>query len=506
MSGNQFDRSRFSSYFEVDEKTIREYGAVNISLLFDSPLFIDPMLIFNSEKPEYKELHISIIKFFHFLAHQAKDLPYDRCKQWLMFPEIPNNWLGFSISGNKGLALGEKYAKFLYSNLEFIFSDDGITSGKHFEKVMLLFDGEGKDKISDLTMHLILDFICRYTEKFALEHIVEAKVKKFRVDGACFNYDTKSFVPKTYNLPFIYNEKGNPEFVLLTPIDILRADDITLNRKDMFLHIEEIVATIENPYLRNLINEYIISAVQKYEDACYRKNKKPSEREEKKIKKEAFEELLKKYPILYNYYIKLKENEDANLELNQAIEEITDILSSFDQIPEISKRFPKYNDNTEETDAVKEAQKRILYFKHCLEDCDGYRIFYDKNGEPVRSEDKMQRAFKLVWYGTFYKFSSESNNGRGPADFVISKGLYNQCIIEFKLASNSRLNHIFSQVGIYEKAHETGNSICVIFYFNGDEYVKAYNLIRDFNLVDELDKSIFLIDCSQKLSASKIDK
>ena len=107
--------------------------------------------------------------------------------------------------------------------------------------------------------------------------------------------------------------------------------------------------------------------------------------------------------------------------MNQAIEEITDILSSFDQIPEISKRFPKYNDNTEETDAVKEAQKRILYFKHCLEDCDGYRIFYDKNGEPVRSEDKMQRAFKLVWYGTFYKFSSESNNGRGPADFVISR-------------------------------------------------------------------------------------
>ena len=498
------DRSRFSTYFDVSEETIKEYGAVNISLLFDTPLFIDPMLIFNSEKAEYKELHNNIIKFFHFLAIQAKDLSYEQCKQWLLFPEIPNNWLGFSIAGNKGLALGEKYARFLYRNLEFIFADDGITSGSHFEKVMLLFDGEGKDKISDLTMHLILDYVCSYTEQFAFQYISEEQRSRFRVDGATFNYQTKSFVPKSYILPFIYNEKSRREFVLLTPADFLRADDITLNRKDMFLHIDDIVDTIENQYLRNLINDYIISAIQAYEEECQRKKKNPNKREERKIKKEAFEAMLKKHPILYSYYVKMKEELEKSGQFEQAEEEIRDILEAYDRVPIIAQAFPPYT-NQEEMDSVKEAQARIKYYKHCLEDCDGYKIFYDCNGEPIRSEAKMQRLFKFVWYGTFYTLSSESNNGRGPADFVVSTSATDKCIIEFKLASNSKLNHVFSQIGIYEKAHETTNAICVIFYFDGDEYMRAYNMIKDFGKLEDLDNDIFLIDCSPKKSASNAE-
>ena len=58
----------FSEYFDVDAKIIDEYGAVDISLICDIPLFLDPMLIFNSTKEEYKILHSNIIKYFHFLS------------------------------------------------------------------------------------------------------------------------------------------------------------------------------------------------------------------------------------------------------------------------------------------------------------------------------------------------------------------------------------------------------------------------------------------------------
>ena len=57
----------FSEKFNVSSKLIEIYGAVDISLVCDVPLFVDPMLIFNSNKPEYKALHEEIIKFFHFL-------------------------------------------------------------------------------------------------------------------------------------------------------------------------------------------------------------------------------------------------------------------------------------------------------------------------------------------------------------------------------------------------------------------------------------------------------
>ena len=43
----------FSDFFDVPSKTIEDYGAFNISLLSDLPLFIDPFLLFNSKNPEY---------------------------------------------------------------------------------------------------------------------------------------------------------------------------------------------------------------------------------------------------------------------------------------------------------------------------------------------------------------------------------------------------------------------------------------------------------------------
>ena len=43
----------FSDFFDVDEDIIESYGAVNISLINDMPLFVDPFLLFNSEKSEY---------------------------------------------------------------------------------------------------------------------------------------------------------------------------------------------------------------------------------------------------------------------------------------------------------------------------------------------------------------------------------------------------------------------------------------------------------------------
>ena len=40
----------FSEYYGIDSSVVEHYGAVDISFVCDIPLFIDPMLIFNSEK------------------------------------------------------------------------------------------------------------------------------------------------------------------------------------------------------------------------------------------------------------------------------------------------------------------------------------------------------------------------------------------------------------------------------------------------------------------------
>ena len=47
----------FSDYFDVSSNILEEYGAINISLINDIPLFIDPFLLFNSEDPKLREIH-----------------------------------------------------------------------------------------------------------------------------------------------------------------------------------------------------------------------------------------------------------------------------------------------------------------------------------------------------------------------------------------------------------------------------------------------------------------
>ncbi|MAT15818.1 MAG: hypothetical protein CMJ46_11190 [Planctomyces sp.] len=61
----------FSDWFDVEPEVLDEYGAFNISLINYFPLFIDPFLLFTSEKPEYQKLHDEIIRYLTFLRDQS---------------------------------------------------------------------------------------------------------------------------------------------------------------------------------------------------------------------------------------------------------------------------------------------------------------------------------------------------------------------------------------------------------------------------------------------------
>lgn len=44
----------FSERFEVDPAVLEAYGTLDISVVTDMPLFVDPFLLFNSEKLNYQ--------------------------------------------------------------------------------------------------------------------------------------------------------------------------------------------------------------------------------------------------------------------------------------------------------------------------------------------------------------------------------------------------------------------------------------------------------------------
>ena len=61
----------FSDVFGVDPSVLAQYGALNICPWVDIPLFIDPFLLFASEKPEYQALHKQIINYLVYLREHA---------------------------------------------------------------------------------------------------------------------------------------------------------------------------------------------------------------------------------------------------------------------------------------------------------------------------------------------------------------------------------------------------------------------------------------------------
>ncbi|WP_216534766.1 hypothetical protein [Rhodococcus ruber] len=125
----------FSDHFEVDEKTLTDYGAFNISVVSDLPLFIDPFLLFNSEKEEYTALHDGIIKYLIFLRDEAQpNLSPGLIKAWYQFKEVKQNWLGYTLFGNGGRALGADFATALHQSLGTIlsnFGEEDVTKGSH---------------------------------------------------------------------------------------------------------------------------------------------------------------------------------------------------------------------------------------------------------------------------------------------------------------------------------------------------------------------------------------
>ena len=64
MSSNKI---YFSDFFKIDSKLLEEYGAFNVSLVNDLPLFIDPFLIFCNEETECQEMYDEIIKYLIYL-------------------------------------------------------------------------------------------------------------------------------------------------------------------------------------------------------------------------------------------------------------------------------------------------------------------------------------------------------------------------------------------------------------------------------------------------------
>lgn len=481
----------FTDVFGVPPEVLEEYGAFNVALVNDLPLFVDPFLLYDSQNSAYRELHDGIITYLCFLRDRAVagELTPGSISQWLWFKEIKQNWLGFSKTGNAGTGLGPEFARALARNLTTAFKDFGnetISHGSHLEKLGLLSGGVGRDHLSDFTTNLIKSYLLEYTQSFALANVPLVQRARCHVDRVRFDYDTQRWQSDYFELPI-----ANGDYVILTPKEILTRDEAWINQTDLLDRFRDICVSLPDEVLRTQVNEHFYKQI--------------SRRTKEKEKRAAAMRTIEQFHELLDYYIRWKEehgpeaHRSADAKVRETHQQFVENIKALVGVHLAGTEFYKYDSSYEQS------MKRVLYLKHVIEDQGGHRLFY-VNGQPIQREVDLHVMFRLTWFDNSadLDINAEVNNGRGPVDFKVSKGKKNASLVEFKLAKNTALEkNLQHQVAIYAKASDAKKSIKVIMYFNDSELKRVNDILKRLKLSTY--KDIVLIDASPKTSASKAD-
>lgn len=480
----------FSDFFEVPSATIEKYGAFNVSLINDLPLFIDPFLLFTSSKPDYQHLHSEIIRYLRFLRDRSAGGPLSDglLKAWFMFPEVKQTWLGFSKIGNAGSGLGSGFARSLNLNLQALFADFGeerITRGSHLEKLCLIRDGVGRDNISDFTTHLIKSYLADFTQSFARQYLERSRRRNVLVEKAKFNYSTQTWEHARYELPV----HGN-DYVLLVPSDILTKDETWISRNDLLHRYEAIARSVGDQQLRAQLDDYLKRVLPERADA--------------KERISAIARAIEAFPKVIEYYIRDREDhgEDAIAESRRNVRDVR--LVFVDQVRNLAAILRTETTFYETaTDTLAEARSRLEFLRDVIENKGGHKLFY-VDGKPLQREADLQLLYRLTWYASASDVSREVNDGRGPVDFKISRGATDKTLVEFKLASNTHLKrNLERQVEIYAKASDAKKTLTAILYFSAKEQERILAILKELRL--DSDPDIVLIDArnDNKPSGSK---
>lgn len=479
----------FTERFGVDPDVLEDYGALDISVVVDLPLFIDPFLLFNSENDTYQALHTQIIDYLRFLkSRSVAGLDPKLISAWYRFAEVKQNWLGFTEDGNDGHGLGPKFARTLHAALATLLPDFGaetVTESTHLEKLALITERVGRDNISDFTTNLIKHYLLTFTQTFAVEHLQPVQVAEFRVARAAFNYNTESWITRTYTLPAL-----DGDFVLLTPLDMLTKDDTWINRSDMIRSYDSLPDSVNDDEQRALINNYFSRQLgfdPKPEDVAAAKAR-----------------TLAAFPELIDLYIAQKE-ERKNEATSVSAQKTNDTRAVLvDQVQIAADDLAAKTDiYSKPWTSIDEALDVVATFKHFVEHQDGYTVINRGGGKSFATEKEVHSFFGLLLQRSRFDVNREPNNGRGPVDFALSAGAFDKTLIEFKLAKSSSLKrNLAKQLEIYLEANKTPHGVKVIISYSDADRTRALKVLDELGLANN--RFVTLVDAraTNKPSAS----
>ncbi len=387
----------------------------------DTPLYVDPFLVFEDTSPLFVDAHEAVVRFFATCrdlvqlddGHRGRH--WDKALRLLTFPEPKEFALGLSMGSPNGSGTDEHFAEQMADAMETI-SRAVERRVAYVEMFALFVPGLGVDRISDIFCNILKFRFVAYTQEVCKRHGITTETISVR--HASWNSETARWSDARLQLPRSPVTGGA---VLLTPNRFLQDIPPRITASGLYRWAE----TNRNAELRDDLNYDLATALKETERA------------------ERGRDIANRRPdIAFDYVDDVAAQAD---------------LTPYDvsKDPELFVRWyeaARQGSHIETVDSVDQPDQTEFHnwlgtlvdrFTHAVEHSDLWRVLWNDDLTKPRKEKIVQAVAGQMWALLCERanvdISREANMGRGPVDFKFSAGWRRRALIEVKLMSNRKL-------------------------------------------------------------------
>lgn len=466
-----------SQHFDLSPDIVDKAGVVDVVLNSDTLLFIDPLLLPESDHKEmsegasdsYRERFEKIIKLLA-ASKKVDDVAWKAAKKLFKFSEVSWTCLGYA-SGTSGSGFGKDLVSHTLETAAQIV-DLGVDDPDLFMALALFEEGIGPDRISDMATNIILENLIEFNIR---------KIKELGLKPSIIEVDKV----KLELLVNPFTEKP----LLMVPTDIVRDLPIAADWSDIAR------VTKENEALRERVNGHLGEVW-----ATMTKKQKGIMKERALKSKESFNEVLSMLREVDREPYNFKDDRNGEVRWTRVYDEL-------------SEQYPfdlsKYRGHKLNIDEVKEVVDQIItQFTDLVENKGLWKSLWTEDEEPCK-EKAAQRLLFAVAYSycraNDLDLTPEADAGNGPVDFKVSQGHSAKVVVEVKLSKGTVVHGYEKQLEIYKKADDTDVGIFLIIDVGsiGRKLARIQTIQKQH--MEEFGKAseIVVVDANVKESASK---
>lgn len=482
---------RFSEKVGVDPTEAEWFDPV---LTEDTPLYVDPFLVFEDQQSPFDDARELVADFFataSVLVERSKgdkDSPYwAKALRLLTFPEPKEFALGLSMGSPNGSGTGQDFATKMIDALEVMRA--ALARGIDSVDVFALFvPGLGVDRISDMLCNILKTRFITYTQQVCEDLAVPTTM--VQVPHATWSAETGRWSSARMGLP---RSPVTGQAVLLTPERFLQDIPQQVTAGGFWSWAEASMARDLRADLNIDVGESLTRA----------------------RRTEAGRRLARREPTLaFSYLDEIAAQPHRPYDVRADPDLLVGWYESGREAGQALRALEGNIAQPQQADFCAWVATLVQRFRHAVEEMDAWRLLWNDDLTKHRQEKIVQALAGALWIDSCraadVDITRESNAGRGPVDFKFSAGWQCRALLEVKLMDSPKLTRgAQAQLPQYMRSEQVqcGHYVCVGFT-DADFRPERQQQIRATcqALSDEAGFNVtaHFIDARPKTSASKL--